>query len=253
MKRWIARIPWKKGLAFGLGGLLFLLLLDNVLMPWYTRQRAIVRVPSVMGLSAEEAVRKLRQYGLRAELIEIRYNPEFPREQVLSQNPAPGAEVKPGRRVYLTVNSGEMPMATVPNLKGVSLRNARLQIENYGLSVGEITYVNSPFRNTVIDQSPPPFSRVPRGSPVNLIVSSGLGDSTVVVPDVTGMDLTEATQVLQGAGLRVGLISFEENPSLPPNTVLRQLPPAGETLLEGAEVTLIISRPRSQERSRDGT
>ncbi|MCS7081648.1 MAG: PASTA domain-containing protein [Bacteroidetes bacterium] len=245
MKKGAHKLPWKRALGVGAGLLLFVLLLDTVLMPWYTRQRVSVRVPAVVGLAVQDALQKLKAYGLRAELIEVRYDPDFPRDHVLNQAPAPGSEVKPGRRIYLTVNSGEVPMATVPNLKGVSLRNARLQIENYGLSVGEITYVNSPFRNTVIDQSPPPLSRVPRGSPVNLVVSSGLGDSTVVVPNVVGLELTEATQVLQGAGLRVGLISFEEQPDAPANRVIRQLPPAGESLLEGAEVNLIVSRPRA--------
>src|SRR5680860_1472314 len=84
--------------------ILFLMLLDNVIMPAYTNYDEGVTVPNITRVSLDEAKQTLESSGLRYEIAERRSNAAFPADYVIDQNPTPAEIVKPNRKVYLTVN-----------------------------------------------------------------------------------------------------------------------------------------------------
>src|SRR5688572_20896989 len=86
----------------------FYLLVDKVVFPSYTRQDTAVSLPNVVNQPFEQARMELEERDLSVERIVQRYNANFPRDVVVDQNPPPNSRVKPGRHVYLTVNSGEL-------------------------------------------------------------------------------------------------------------------------------------------------
>ncbi len=59
---------------------------------------------------------------------------------VLDQLPEGGVEVKPGRTVYITINSFRQKMVPVPYVAGRSLRQAKNMLESRGLEIGELIY-----------------------------------------------------------------------------------------------------------------
>lgn len=221
-------------------GGLFLLMLDMVIMPAYTNYNDGVTVPDVTKLALSEADSLLTSYGLRFEVSDRRSNSAYPADYVIDQDPIASEIVKPERKVYLTVNTVSTPKVEVPKVVNLSLRNARIQLQNYGLRVGTVSYESSRFKNSVLRQSIPAGQTVDKGSIVDLAVSDGLGEKMVAVPNIIGMKLAEAQQELRIAGLRVGEIRFQPSRQYPPNTIL-DFSPKQEEVIEGETLRLIVA------------
>lgn len=224
-------------------GLLVYILIDKVMMPGYTRHGTTVRLPDVHDLNYDEAVQLLRSQSLRAEKLTRGYDPNRPRDVVVDQSPPPNALVKPGRRVYLTVNTGEIPMVSVPRVIDVSLREAENRMQALGLRVTQTLpdSIPSPHSNTVTRQVPAPGTRVQEGTEVTLYYSTGLGDRYVTVPDVTGLGIEEAESMLLRRKLRAVVVGLDEYTALGEPTIVRQSREAGTRVREGFELRLFVT------------
>ena len=115
-----------------------------------------------------------------------------------------------------------------------------MQLQNGGFQLGSITYESSRFRNTILNQSEAPGDTLAKGSVIHLIVSDGLGQRKVPVPELIGLKLTEAQQQIRRAGFRVGEIRFEPTQDVTPNTVI-EFSPREEELTEGQTIVLVVS------------
>lgn len=179
-------------------------LLDAVVMPSYTRHDASVRVPNVEDQPFESAKATMEEKGLNVQRQVGRYNPNVDQGIVVDQTPLARATVKPGRRVYLTVNSGEVPMVKIPDLNGVSVREAKNRISAADLEVGTVEpdSIPSPYANTITRQSPAPGDSLQQGSTVDLWYSTGLGERSVEVPEVVGRTVADAQRMLLDNQLR---------------------------------------------------
>ena len=222
-------------------GVLTIFILDRYIMPVYTNFNSGVTVPDVTKLHIDDAMLKLQSIGLRYEVIDSRSNENFPPDFVLDQTPAKHALVKPNRKIYLTTNTSAVPMVEVPNVMNMSLRNAEIQLRNFGLELGFISYASSRFENSVLNQSVPAGTSVRRGTAVNLVVSDGLGMNRVEVPNVIGMRLAEAQRELRSKGLRIGEIRFQRTAEIEPNIIISFTPLDADSLFEGESVDLIVS------------
>lgn len=234
-----------KKLYIGLGslivaGALFLFLLDAFIMPAYTNYDEGVTVPDVSQVSLEEAQHRLTDYGLRFEIADRRSNSAYPADYVIDQTPSPAEIVKPHRKIYLTVNTVTNPTVKVPNVVNLSLRNAEIQLENYGLRMGTVSYESSRFKNSVLRQSVPAEKEVPKGTLIDLAVSDGLGQKMVTIPNIKGLRLSEAQQKLQKAGLRVGEIRFQPSKEFAPNVII-SYEPQKKQVIEGETLKLIVA------------
>lgn len=227
-------------------GLVAVIVVNGLLLPNYTRHGVSVTVPDVTRMSFEDAQASLEAVDLRVERQEQRYNSNFPRNVVIEQLPSQNATVKPGRRIFLTVNSGTVPTVTVPNVRDLSLRDAFLRIRSVGLEVGETQpdTIPSPYRNTVTRQQPAPGDSLREGAPVTLWYSTGLGEESVLIPDVTGMTVAEAQQTLLSQKLRSVVVTRGEESSMAveERIVTAQGPDAGTQVREGAEIRLFTEQ-----------
>lgn len=193
----------------GLGGLLLLsiavyFLVDAVIMPSYTRHGVSVRVPDVENRSFEKAKKLVTGRDLKVKREVGPYNPNVRQEAVVDQKPLPDSYVKPGRRVYLTVNAGEVPMVDAPDLNGISVREAKNRVSSLGLEVGTVEpdSIPAPYPNTITRQKPEPGDSLKKGGIVDLRYSTGLGTDTVQVPSVVGRTVEEAQRRLLRRKLR---------------------------------------------------
>lgn len=219
--------------AVGIAGLVFF---NAVLMPAYTRQEVSISVPNVQLMPFEQASRIIEANDLRPERIVQRFNPSVPRDVVVDQNPPPEAQVKPGRHIYLSVNSGSVPTVTVPRVEGLALREAKNRMINAGLKVTSERPdpIPSPYENTVTRQSPNAGETVDRGSEVTLWYSTGLGSDYVEVPDVVGLTVTDARQALMDRKLRSVVVDAVSGS----DTVSRQSRTPGTRVRQGFEIRL---------------
>lgn len=214
-----APLDWLRTLAQntyfwgGVGGLLLLgvtayFVVDAVLMPSYTRHGVSVQVPDVEDRPFLEAKKRVENRDLEVKRQVGRFNPNVPREAVVDQNPPPQSNVKPGRRVYLTVNAGEAPMVHIPNLNGISVREAKNRISSLGLNVGTVQRdsLPSPYPNTITRQRPESGDSLKTGGTVDLWYSTGLSTDTVQVPNIVGRTVERARRLLRTQKLRAVVV-----------------------------------------------
>lgn len=179
-------------------------IVDAVIMPSYTRHDVSIRVPTVENQPYAEAETLMQERGLKVQRQVGRYNPNVERDIVVDQTPLPNAKVKPGRRVYLTVNAGELPTLKLPDLTGMSVREAKNRLSSLGLEVGTVQEdpIPSPYANTITKQEPTPGDSLKEGKTVNLWYSTGLGEENVEVPNVVGYTVADARDFLLRSELR---------------------------------------------------
>ena len=230
-------------------GVLVYIAFNSWLMPAYTRHGESVTVPDVINRSVEDASARLESVGLRTEQVVLR-KPNLPRGVVIDQNPEPLSDVKPGRRIYLTVNSGDTALVAVPSVLNHSVREARNRIMIQGLTVADVRpdSIPSAHANTITRQSPEAGERVPPESGVTLWYSTGLGDRLVTIPGVTGMTMSEAREYLLDIRLR-SVAPRADFEAVSDSTVACQSPAEGATVLEGFEIRLYVDCPDSQQSS----
>lgn len=240
--RALMRNKWFWGGMAALVILLFVgyFVVNSVLMPSVTRQGTSVQVPNVLNQPYEQAKAELESKQLDVQRVVQRYNANFPRDVVIDQNPPPNATVKPGRHIYVTVNSGELQRVAVPDVEGLSLREAINRLRARGLQVEQTLpdSIPAPNRNTVTRQRPGAGDSLTEGASVTLWYSTGLGEEYATLPDVTGMTFEEARQALLNVKLRSIAIGVDEGEDLSELTVKRQSPQSGTRVRAGFEVRL---------------
>jgi eukaryotic-like serine/threonine-protein kinase len=237
-KRWI-----KYPLVLLLGGALFLFILDAVLMPFYVKSSAVAVVPSVVGMKSQPAIAKLEEAGYEPLEYERRFDEKVPEGVVIRQTPEPGEETKPGRTVYLVVSGGK-EMAVVPDLKGRSVRDAKMLLLKANLSIGNITtaYSETAPNGTIFQQAPTPGSKITSSQKVDVVISQGPLYGRVPVPTLRGLTLSEAIALLNESKLTLGDVKFENRLDGTPNTVVEQFPVPGDLIVEGSRVDLFVIR-----------
>ena len=117
---------------------------------------------------------ELRDLGLKFTVKEMADN-EVPKGFVVSTNPAPGSTVRTGSTITLYVSTGEAEIKrNVPSIVGMSLEDAKKEIEEKGFKVGSVVsrYSSDIAEGYVISQSPENGEAV-LGSAISLVVSKG--------------------------------------------------------------------------------
>jgi serine/threonine-protein kinase len=221
--------------------LLFLALVDDVLMPWYTKHGESLAVPSVVAKPMEEAKDILEEQGLEVVKAGEKYDARLPFGYVVDQNPRAKRLVKKGRRIYLTMSIGEKEIE-MPKLLDLSETNAVERIKSFGLRLGEIdyTYSREP-ANVVIKQSAEPKSYVKLNTTVDLVVSLGEAIGNSKVPELAGLILKEAIRELKRSGLQAGRIRYKVLDGFLPDTVVQQSLPPGHVVSHGTSVDLVVT------------
>ena len=132
-------------------------------------------VPRVLELPEADARERLTHLGFRVRLEGERPNPAIARGAVVWQDPPPEMVVPPNSAVELVLSGGPAPVS-VPDVVGLSLQFAEGILEAAGMKVGRVDrVVSGQEADVVLSVRPPPGNGRPRGSAVDLLVSSGRG------------------------------------------------------------------------------
>lgn len=219
----------------------------KVFLPSYTNHGETVSVPDLTGFDYVEIEDFLSTRDLKYEInIDSGFNADLKPLIVLKQTPKPGNKVKSGRKIYLTLNSKNAPLLKMPNLVNSPLKNVQEILANAGLVRGDIEYVPDIGRNVVLEQKYRGRNiqegfEIPKGSQIDLVVGDGLGNQSLNVPRLIGMDEVDAEFLIIGSGLRMGRINYIPNDSIPKGTIIKHLPPAGVEVKTGESIDLWIS------------
>jgi serine/threonine-protein kinase len=146
-----------------------------------------------------------------------------------------------GAAAYLLPGMFESPpeQVAVPDLIGKTEAEARAEIGNAGLAVGDVEFRESTDvrADRVIEQDPNRDQFVDLGTEVDIVVSSG--KPLVDIPSVVGQPRAAAAAALKNANLDVTM--RERDSDEPAGRVLSTDPPAGDTVPEGTLVTVFYS------------
>jgi beta-lactam-binding protein with PASTA domain len=221
----------------------WMLLMDWIVMPLYTQYGRARELPDITEHSFESARDILKSNGFRIIKDREKTDSHYPRGTVIFQNPPPYSKVKRGRRIYVTVSSGERSVA-VPQLIGVSERDAAFMLNNASLVLGNVQYAYDDYypQGVVCGQSLAQDAEAEAKTVVDITVSRGTLPSRFVVPRLVGKNIDTARKMLWEAGLETGRIESEVSLDLVPGTVLAQSVAPGAEVTQGRTVSLTISR-----------
>ena len=130
-----------------------------------------VAVPTLSGLSRDDAVSALRTANLEVGQIVERPGPEA-RGTVLSSQPEAGQQVPQGTPVELVVSTGPSQLL-MPDVVGRELFEVRSTLEQLGLRIGETQYDSTSAlpAGLVVSQVPSPGSPVTASDFISIRVS----------------------------------------------------------------------------------
>ena len=77
---------------------------------------------------------------------------------------------------------------------------------------------------------------------IGLLAAAGCQLVSISVPDVVGLVQSATVSAITNAGLTVGTVTEEYSATVPPGKVIRQSPPAGNSVLAGSVVNLVLSK-----------
>jgi beta-lactam-binding protein with PASTA domain/tRNA A-37 threonylcarbamoyl transferase component Bud32 len=198
------------------------------------------RVPDVVGKTREEAVKAIEQAGFVLGEVDERPDSEKPEGTVVSQDPPAGKETTRGTRISIVVSMGPETV-TVPDVVGVSRDQALRLLRSAGLGAGNISEEPAAQnKGTVIRQNPPSGTKAPKGSVVDLVLSSG--PPSLSVPSVIGMGVGQAVDRLSGTGFSASVSYCFTEDATTDQKVVSQSPAPGSKAEEGSTVTLMVAQ-----------
>lgn len=201
------RFPWVLHLLLMLAVSVVLLVLVFTFIRIYARQGQEYELPEVVGKNIAQVLSD-NPIDLDIVVMDSIFRPGQEGGVILTQDPKAGTKVKKGRKLYITMTAYTPEDAVLPELAGLTVRQAVSELMAEGLEVGRLKFVDDPYKNIVIDQSCKGKSlyagqQVERGSVVDLTVGLGEGGSSVT-PFVIGKTHDRARRDILSASLNVG-------------------------------------------------
>ena len=186
-----------------------------ILLNVLTQHNRELSVPDFSNMSLAEAEVSAQQAGVRIDVTDSVFVRKMRKGAVYRQNPAPGAKVKNGRRIMLTINAVNAKKVTMPDLVGYSMRQAKAELLSRGLVLGRLIYVQDIATNNVLRQlydnhEIAPGVLVESESVIDLVVGLNSSDNVTYVPDVTGLKNLSARDAVQGNSLNIRTMKFDD-------------------------------------------
>jgi len=242
-----------KNVLIAIGIIVALSWIALIAVDFYTHHGESEIIPDLRGSYVEEAEVILAKKGLYPQVIDSVYVRDKKLGTIIDQIPPANSSVKRNRPVYLIINSRKVRQVTLPEITDVSYRQADAMLQSIGLSVSNVEYAPSEYKDLVSEikfhgRSILPGTRVPEGSSVVLVVGNGQGNAKSTVPSLKGLGLDDATQEAIGESLSIGEVEYDVPPSGNEEEyiIYRQRPAAGTSLSAGSQIEVFLSRDKSR-------
>lgn len=136
---------------------------------------------------------------------------------------------------------------TVPDVTGKQMEIAQTMLTDKHLSVSikEVDSSDVPV-GEVITQTPIGGSVVKANRTIYLTVSRGNHGDTVLVPDLRGLTLDEATRKLKEIGLSVGTVTYADA-DRDDGKILQQTPSSPDKVAQNTTIDVVVSRVKVKE------
>ena len=177
-----------------------------------TRHGQSIKVPDVTGMPSSAAMAKISAMGLQPVVLDTVFFDTLAPLSIVSQTPASSAAVKEDHIIYLTINRAVPPTIQMPNLVGYSLNSASLLLKSFGLHLGKHSYTANLVKDAVVkqmlgDSEIVAGTRIPMGTTIDLVIGDGSGSQMMSVPDIIGMQLSEARDYISSMNCTIGAVT----------------------------------------------
>lgn len=184
----------------------------------YTRHDKVYTMPDFVGQDFQQ-VKHDHSTDFNFILIDSVYPKGQRPGSIYQQDPLPGSKIKKGRNVYAIIVAVTPEKTIMPNLKGISLREAIGRLESSGLDIDYLEYASYSYKNNIIEQfyQGQPITtgtELVKGSKIMLRVGLGEDKTNVKVPNLIGKSANETKRLLNLAGLNLGIENREDNDSI---------------------------------------
>lgn len=206
------RYPWVLHLLIMLGVSLVVLIVAFQIIRIYARQGQEYELPDMVGHNVSELLAD-NPIELDVVVMDSIFRPGQEGGLILTQDPKGGTKVKKGRKLYITMTAYTPEDAVLPELVGLTVRQAVSELSAAGLQAGKLKFVEDPYKNNVIEQTCKGKTvyagqQIERGSMIDLLVGLGDGSGRSVVPFVLGRTSDRARRDILSASLNVGREHF---------------------------------------------
>ncbi|MFE7661150.1 Stk1 family PASTA domain-containing Ser/Thr kinase [Streptomyces celluloflavus] len=166
------------------------------------------------------------------------------KNQITKQEPASGAKIDKDGPVTVTMCSGPEEIS-VPNVKGLTLADARSELEAKGFTnVESHETVSERDPGTVAEQDPQAGAKKTKNTKITLSIAKAAKKTTV--PSVTGQDFNAASKQLTDLGLRVNKQEQEVSDPSQVGKVTAMDPGANSQVENNSTVTLTVGKAAAQ-------
>jgi serine/threonine-protein kinase len=209
-----------------------------------------VIVPDLEGKDVVYALELLTELELNTKVKGSEYTTDIPKNHVVFQQPQPGSEIKKGRDVKIIISKGPKTVS-MPNLNTLSIQQANIILEENGMCQGDLsrTYSTEIEKDGIIAQVPAAGSVISRGTCIDLLVSKGPRPVAFKMPELAGLTLEDALQLIEKIKLNIGKLKSAYQKGKPRNIIVEQEPVSGQRVIIGSPVSLLINREPHKERS----
>lgn len=199
-----------------------------------------VDVPSLSGLTPEQARGLLEPRGLLLIVDEERADDRAAPGTLIDQRPLPGSRLRRGEDVHVALARAAAPVK-VPKLTGLTVDAAREVLDPVRLKVGNVTETPHPTlpKGQIIGSTPPAGADAKADAAIDLQVSAGPAQQPV--PSVIGKSKGSAKALLEKAGFVMGSVHYGSNDDYDAGIVIKQDPAANAQAAPGSKVDLTIN------------
>jgi beta-lactam-binding protein with PASTA domain len=197
-----------------LGVSVVIVVLAFLLIKVIARQGKEYELPDIYGESLQE-LESHNPLHFKYVVIDSVYHADKEGGLVVQQDPKAGTMVKTHRKIYVTVTTYAPADVVLPELSNMTVRSAVSALEAAGLRCGKLRFVDSPYRNVILEATCKgkmvyAGEKMDQGAVVDLTV--GMGEKLVGsrVPFVIGQSPAKARRGILSASLNVGQEHFEE-------------------------------------------
>jgi beta-lactam-binding protein with PASTA domain len=186
---------------------------SSILLHLCTRHNSYLAVPDFKSLTYSEAQELADDNDMRLSIMDSVYHQDLRPGTVIDQEPKPGIEVKKNRRIFLVMNAINPEMVEMPNITGVSLRQALSILESNGLNPGKLKYVPDIATNNVLRQKFEgkeivPGKKIKKGSHIDMVLGNS-GAGPVELPNLQGLTIHEVERQLALSSLNLGAVIYD--------------------------------------------
>ncbi len=132
----------------------------------------------------------------------------------------------------------------VPYIENIPAENAEkiLLLFDLNLKISGETYNSEIPQGSIVSQNPESGENMPAGSDIAVTVSKGPEITSILTPNLAGLDFEDAIKLLKEYGLATGDVSRKYSNTFTENIVISQAPQFNEQVKPGGSVNLVVSK-----------